>query len=82
MVSYPNEARETRLRWALSTEELERQMLYGWAILSPKFNADISNFESIPIIKNANGLPYCDKAGTSNQTIFNSTLLTVFAMMN
>jgi hypothetical protein len=70
MVSYHDEARHARLWWALSTEELERQMLYAWAILSPEFNNDLSNFESIPIIKNANGLPYCDKAGTSNQTLF------------
>jgi hypothetical protein len=64
MVSYHNESRETRLRWAFSTEELERQMIYAWNILSPEYNSELSSFKSIPIIENANGLPYRDEAGT------------------
>lgn len=67
MISYPHEPRESRLRWALSAEELQRQMLYAWNLLSPEFNADVSKFESIPIIKNSGSLPYKNKSGTCYQ---------------
>lgn len=64
MVSYPSsESRATELRWALSTEELQRQMALAWDALSPEFNNNILKFEAIPVVKNLEALPYRNESG-------------------
>lgn len=75
MVSYPAEPRATRLRWAVSTDDLEREMLNAWNLLSPDFSNNLTDFELIPTLDHAQGLPYRDRDGmyyqTSNKYLYN-----------
>ncbi|EKM80850.1 hypothetical protein AGABI1DRAFT_126893 [Agaricus bisporus var. burnettii JB137-S8] len=71
MISYPSEPQSTRLRWALSAVELQRQMSYAWEILAPEFNNNLGHFESIPIIQNSESIPYRDKNGRKSFVVRN-----------
>lgn len=52
-----------KLRWAVTTDELEGAMQHAWEHLDPNSDSIMANLNLLPIIKNPQALPYRGRSG-------------------